>query len=257
MRPMSDEVLRQLVRLSDALGDPARGHVILAEGNTSALVEDGSFWVKASGRALRSITAGDFVRLDRARVLALLEGGDPTDEEIERRLGEARIDTDAEARPSVESLLHAVCLGVEGVRFVAHTHPVAVNSVVCSREFEAAVDGRLFPDEIVVCGPSPVLVPYVDPGVPLAREVRRRIDAFLEVRREIPRVILLQNHGLVALGATAAEAENVTEMAVKTARVLVGTYALGGPNFLTPRAVNRIHRRPDEQYRRKILGEES
>ena len=66
-------------------------------------------------------------------------------------------------------------------------------------------------------------------------------------------MILLQNHGLIALGRTATEVENITAMYVKTARVLLGTYALGGPRFLTARDVKRIHTRPDEAYRLEKL----
>jgi hypothetical protein len=40
-------------------------------------------------------------------------------------------------------------------------------------------------------------------------------------------------------------------MYVKTARVILGAYALGGLHFLTPAAVARIHTRPDELYRRR------
>jgi len=43
-------------------------------------------------------------------------------------------------------------------------------------------------------------------------------------------------------------------MVVKTARIVVGTYALGGPHFMTPENVARIHTRPDEHYRQKIIG---
>jgi hypothetical protein len=43
-------------------------------------------------------------------------------------------------------------------------------------------------------------------------------------------------------------------MYVKTARVLLGTYALGGPRFFTPENVARIHTRPDEAYRQNLIG---
>ena len=106
-----------------------------------------------------------------------------------------------------------------------------------------------------MCGPAPVLIPYTDPGLPLAREIWRRINAYIDTYGERPRVILLQNHGLVALGRTAEQVENITAMMVKTARVLLGTYAAGGPHFLGAEQVDRIHTRPDEAYRRKLLGE--
>jgi hypothetical protein len=45
-------------------------------------------------------------------------------------------------------------------------------------------------------------------------------------------------------------------MYVKTARTILGLYALGGPHFMTQQAVDRIHRRPDEQYRRQEWSSE-
>ncbi len=60
----------------------------------------------------------------------------------------------------------------------------------------------MFPDEIVCCGGASVFVPYVDPGLPLAREIRDRTNAFIQQHGYIPRLILLQNHGIIAPGAT-------------------------------------------------------
>jgi rhamnose utilization protein RhaD (predicted bifunctional aldolase and dehydrogenase) len=107
----------------------------------------------------------------------------------------------------------------------------------------------------VVCGPATVVIPYTDPGLPLAREVQRRIGLYIEEQGEIPKTIMMQNHGFIALGASPRQVENITAMAVKSARILVGTYALGGPRFMTPQAVARIHTRPDEHYRQRALGQ--
>ena len=104
------------------------------------------------------------------------------------------------------------------------------------------------------CGPAPVYIPYVDPGVPLARKVRDEIDRYLDEYGERPKLVLMQNHGLMALGETALEVENITAMYVKTARVILGAYALGGVQPMSPEAVARIHTRPDEQYRRQEWG---
>ena len=106
------------------------------------------------------------------------------------------------------------------VQFVAHTHPTAVNALTCSVAFETAFDGRLFPDEIVLCGPAPLLIPYTDPGVPFARKAKELIDGYLDRYGEPPRVILMQNHGLIALGHSASHVESITAMMVKTARVV-------------------------------------
>lgn len=247
-------VLDQLVALSNTLGQPELDYVILGEGNTSARADDTSFWVKASGAELRTITAAGFVQVAFDRVLALLEQEGLTDQEVKAGLVAAKVDPAAPGHPSVETLLHALCLQLPGVNFVGHTHATAVNMLTCSQGFFDAYGGRLFPDEIVLCGPAPVLVPYTDPGVPLAREVWARIQGYIEQYGEQPKVILIQNHGLIVLGNSPQQVLDVTAMAVKTARILLGTYAAGGPHFMSAREVARIHTRPDELYRRQQLG---
>ena len=258
-----DAALQQLITMSNRLGDPALDYVILAEGNTSARADPHSFWVKASGTELRTIDANGFMRVSFPDVLEMLQSAAMTDEQIRVRLSDAKVDpltgrgaAPADGvQPSVETVLHAICLSLERVNFVAHTHPTAINALTCSAAFETAVSGRLFPDEIVLCGPAPVVVPYTDPGLPLARKVKELAHRHLDEHGEAPRVILMQNHGLIALGQSAQQVENITAMAVKTARVLIGAYALGGPHFMTLAAVARIHTRSDELYRRKLLGE--
>jgi rhamnose utilization protein RhaD (predicted bifunctional aldolase and dehydrogenase) len=247
-------VLEQLVAMTRALGDPALDYAILGEGNTSARIDAETFWVKASGAEMRTVDGSGLVRVRFDRVLALLEAGCPDDEQVRAGLEAAKADPAVPGRPSVETVLHALALQVGDTRFVGHTHPTAVNAVLCSEGAEEALAGRLFPDEIVYCGPAPVFIPYTDPGVPLAVAVRDAVDRYLAGYRQPPRVILMQNHGLIALGRTALEVQNITAMAVKAARVLLGTYALGGPRFLSPEAVARIHTRPDEQYRRREWG---
>lgn len=251
---MPNNILTELITVSNNLGNPANDYVILGEGNTSARIDENTFWVKASGVQLRTTGPDGFVQVYFDRVLAMLDGPDLSDDEIKQALAEAKVDPHVQGHPSVETVLHAVCLQLPDVNFVGHTHPTAINLITCSAGFETAVSGRLFPDEIVVCGPAPVVVPYVDPGLPLARQIRQRINAYIDSYGERPKTIFMQNHGFIALAPTAQQVENITAMAVKAAHILAGTYAMGGPHFMTPEAVNRIHTRPDEHYRQKIIG---
>jgi len=249
-----DDILAQLIAMSNSLGDPALDYVILGEGNTSARADADTFWVKASATELRTIDHAGFVRVRFDRVLALLKADNLSDDDVKVGLEAARVDPIATARPSVETVLHALALDLENVNFVGHTHPTAVNALLCSQKGEELASGRLFPDHIVYCGSTSVYVPYTDPGLPLARKVRDLIGQYIDEYHEVPKVILMQNHGLIALGKTAQEVENITAMAVKAARILQGTYAFGGPHFLSPQNVQRIHTRPDEEYRRKEWG---
>jgi rhamnose utilization protein RhaD (predicted bifunctional aldolase and dehydrogenase) len=250
---MTQQILNELVAMSNRIGHPELDLAILGEGNTSARADAGTFYVKASGHELRTITEQGFVHAVFERVLQLLDCGEIGDQAVIEGLDAAKLDPAKGGHPSVETLLHAICLNLEGVNFVAHTHPVAINSLTCSVNFEVAFSGRLFPDEIVVCGPAPLLVPYTDPGIPLARKVKQLLAVYLDQYGETPKVVLLQNHGLIALGRSPQHVENVTAMAVKAARILLGTYAAGGPNYLSQKDVARIHSRPDEEIRRKLL----
>lgn len=252
--PQPETVLSQLVALSNTLGRPELDYVILGEGNTSARIDGDTFWVKASGTELRTITAAGFVRVSFERALELVKRDNLTDADVKAGLTAAKVDGSAPGHPSVETLLHALCLQMPGIHFIGHTHATAVNMLTCSVGFEQAYAGRLFPDEIVLCGPAPVLVRYTDPGVPLALEVWSRIERYQDHYGEQPKVILIQNHGLIVLGKSAQQVLDVTAMAVKAARILLGTFAAGGPRFMSERDVARIHTRPDELYRRQLLG---
>ena len=86
----------------------------------------------------------------------------------------------------------------------------------------------LFPDQVVVLGRRPLFVPYVDPGLALARRVRDDLEAHVARHGEPPKVIYLGNHGLFALGLTPEHVLQITAMAVKASRVLAGALAVGG-----------------------------
>ena len=103
------------------------------------------------------------------------------------------------------------------------------------------------------CGPQSVFVPYADPGLPLARDIAERTRAFVEKEGEVPRLIVLQNHGIIALGSTPQAVLACILMATKAAAIFMGAAAMGGPNFMTPQHVERIAARPDEAYRQRQL----
>ncbi len=82
---------------------------------------------------------------------------------------------------------------------------------------------------------------------------KKNLDT-LKYKNMAPRVILMENHGMIACGSSPRNVETIISMYVKTARTLIGIYALGKPRFLTPENVARIHTRPDEKYRQNKLS---
>ncbi|MEM8783653.1 MAG: class II aldolase/adducin family protein [Planctomycetota bacterium] len=255
MSATQTDTLAELLELSHELGQPARRYAILGEGNTSARAGDGSFWVKASGSELGTLRRDQLVRVGFAACDAMLAGPELTDEATKDALLAAVVEGEAGVRPSVETVLHAALLSLPGaeVNFVGHTHPTAVNALTCSDRFGEALARRLFPDQVVVCGESAVLVPYVDPGLPLAREVLARSKAYLDAYGEAPKTVFMQNHGFIALGKSANQVLQITQMAVKSAEILAGTFAVGAPSFMTDAQVARIAGRDDEHYRQRVL----
>lgn len=224
---------------------------ILGEGNASGRVDDESFYVKASGHCLGTLGESGLTQCRFSTLLPLLEGT-WSDADVERLLMESRVDPNA-AKPSVEGLFHAYLLSLPGVSFVGHVHAIAVNQILCSPRAEEYATKRTFPDEIVCCGTESVLVPYTDPGVHLARAIAAGVKEYMERHGEAPRIILLQNHGIIALGGSPNAVMASLMMAEKAAKIFVGAAALGGPVFLTPENVARISGRSDEHYRRKVL----
>jgi rhamnose utilization protein RhaD (predicted bifunctional aldolase and dehydrogenase) len=252
----ADEVLDVLVAMSRFLGDPARDYVILGEGNTSARIDEETFYVKASGTRLGGIGREGFVAVRKAPVLKMLAACDLDDRGIDQGLMSARVDRSGPIKPSVETLFHAWMLTLPEVNFVGHTHPTAVNAIMCSVGWRDAIQGRIFPDEIVYCGVAPAYLEYSDPGCALARALQATVEQYRDAHRACPKVILIQNHGMIALGATPGEVQDITQMYVKVARVLAGTQAFGGPHFFSEENVARLHTRPDEDYRRRIARAE-
>ncbi len=246
--------LHRLLELSHQLGREERRLAILGEGNTSVRVSPDTFLVKASGSNLATLSDVGVTECNFSALLPLLDKKAMTDEAIDAALFAARLSTDAK-KPSVEAIFHAYLLTLPGVNFVGHTHPIAVNQLLCSKHARTFAKRRLFPDEIVCCGVESVFVPYTDPGLKLAQAIRAAVVAFIERLARAPRVILLENHGFIALGATPESVLAATLMGAKSAEIFVGAAAAGDqPRFLTAAKVARIAGRPDEHYRQKALG---
>ncbi len=247
-----NEHIDALLKLSREIGRADHRMAILGEGNTSVKISADEFAVKASGSNLATLAEGDLTVCRTHPLLALFEKKTLPDLDMEMALLDARVNKQAK-KPSIEALFHAWLLTLEGVNFVGHSHPVTCNQILCSPRALDFAEHRMFPDEVVCCGPRSVFIPYVDPGLPLAREIRDRTLAYIKELGQAPKLMLLQNHGVIALGATPAAVLACLLMAEKAGEIFVGAAAIGGPHFLAAANVERIAGRPDEHYRQRQL----
>jgi rhamnose utilization protein RhaD (predicted bifunctional aldolase and dehydrogenase)/NAD(P)-dependent dehydrogenase (short-subunit alcohol dehydrogenase family) len=217
--PTPVAALDELIQVARQFGgDPefARG----GGGNASAKV-DGVLYIKPSGVALATLAAEDLVPLDLEPLLALLHSGDAAadatgagGDPVMRTAMAARLADADGRRPSVELLFHAFL----PERFVLHTHPIDINAVTCNGD-GAALAGRLF-------GDLAVWVPYTDPGLPLARAIVEARRAYVErTGRPAPPITVMQNHGIIVGGNSAAEIDARSTWLVDTVRAAMNRAA--------------------------------
>ncbi len=201
-RSTATDLLNEVVGLSRRFG--ANAEFARGGGGNSSVKIDGVLYIKPSGTSLLELTPESLIGLNIEPLLELLDrspgravaGG--TDEVFEVAVA-ARVGVPDDRRPSVECLFHALF----PERFVLHTHPTTVNALTCAKHGEE-IAARLF-------GTTVLWVPYTDPGLPLARAIRdarRRHEE--RTNSAAPRVMLLQNHGLIVTGDSAREIEEAS-----------------------------------------------
>lgn len=192
---------REIVRCADRLWK--RRLVTGTSGNVSVRLDDGSVLVTPSRRSLSGLTPQAIVRVD--------ESGNVLDSQ--------------RGTPSSELPLHLAAYRVRSdVTCVVHTHPTFC--VVWSRE------GRVFPQDTVgareTLGPVG-WVPYRPPGsTELAGLCAAAFAGGLDV-------VLMERHGLSAVGTSLESAFDSTDLAEEAARIayfgaLAGREILGIEN---------------------------
>jgi rhamnose utilization protein RhaD (predicted bifunctional aldolase and dehydrogenase) len=241
-----------LIKLSHDLGREDRGWAILGEGNTSTRLDAETFVVKASGCNLGTLAKDDLVACRTLPLVSFLDRRNASDQEVDAALYACRVEEGAK-KPSVETLFHAYLLSLPGVEFVGHTHAPAVNQILCSPCAKEFAQKRIFPDEVVCCGIESLYIPYTDPGLKLARAIRSGTLSYYKRKRIFPRVIVLQNHGIITIGATSKAVLAAMMMAEKAATIWIGAAAFGGPTFMSKEQVHRIASRRDEDVRRREM----
>lgn len=201
-QPAPTGLLAEMVELSRRFG--ADAEFVRAGGGNSSAKADGVLYIKPSGVSLATLTEESLIALAIEPLLELLEGGatpgsTPGSDEVLRVAESARLSPADGRRPSVELLFHALL--PESI--VLHTHPTTINALTCSNG-----DGKLTAQ---ILGDRALWIPYTNPGLPLARAIRDERSACAQrTGGRASRTILLQNHGLIVGGDTAAEVDELS-----------------------------------------------
>lgn len=188
---MTSEAL-SLLRIARRLGRDPR--LVQGGGGNVSQKQGGEMLVKASGTALKQVTAEDFVRLDYVRLRGALYGGGLADDAAYRR--ELAACRRGPGRPSIESTLHAL-LGPT----VLHSHPNAVLRLLCRQDARAQIK-RLK----AALGVAFLFIGYAGPGLPLAAALMAEAQRTGTDLAATPLLVFLANHGLFVSARDAREA---------------------------------------------------
>ncbi|MGB6209578.1 L-fuculose-phosphate aldolase [Mycobacterium sp.] len=175
-----------------------RGLVEGTAGNISARREDGNLVITPSSVDYAEMTLDDLVVVDSdGGVLHAAEG----------------------RSPSTEMKLHLACFqAFDDIGSVIHSHPVwATMFAIAHQPIPACID-----EFAIYCGGEIRCADYAASGTP---EVGSNAVKALEGRA----AALIANHGLVAVGPRPDKVLHVTALVERTAQIVWGAKALGGP----------------------------
>ncbi|NLX76873.1 MAG: class II aldolase [Clostridiaceae bacterium] len=212
---MYTEQLKDLERISQAAGrspDLVQG----GGGNTSVKLDDSLMAVKASGYKLSDITTTDgYVVVNYKNIRDYHERVDLSkDTDYEKESGEfvrsnvVPMEGLKPLRPSVEAGFHSVLL-----KNVIHTHPVYSNIICCCENGRELVD-EIFRDKEY----GYIWIPYINPGFMLTLAIMKEVSNHISEKVSFPKVIFMENHGLVVTADTASECIGLHEEVLQTIR---------------------------------------
>lgn len=219
--------MSEILELAREISD----YTICGEGNVSVRVDENTFLIKASGTSLHTLSE---------EYLTLCNTNGAQIELLHKK-------------PSIETSFHAwIMKTFTDINFIAHTHPPHTTKILCSESIYDFAEHRLFPDQIVRNGIKSCVVPYAPPGESILKLVDKHVSKFVDDQGYFPKLILLQNHGIISASASKKDCSASTLMCEKSADIFIGAKLLGGVKFLTEQEVAEVDGCPNENYRRDM-----
>ncbi|MBP8855541.1 MAG: class II aldolase/adducin family protein [Oscillospiraceae bacterium] len=185
------------------------GWVAANDGNVSARLEDGTFLATPTGISKSYITPEKLVRINaNGDILEAAEG----------------------YRPSSEIKMHLRCYEKRAdVWAVVHAHPPGATGFAVAQK---SMDMYNMIETVVTVGAVP-LTPY---GTPSTEEVPNAIEPYLEQHD----VMLLENHGALAVGGDVVTAFYRMESLELWAKITINAVILGGSRDISPENIQKL-----------------
>ena len=234
---MADLLLNETITLGRAIGNHPARLVLADEGSIASRVTDTRIVVTRRGAHLAELDTADLIHFDLERLNAVIAMEPVLPEDI----AGAQLHAALGAEPHEDITLFSCLLALDSsLRVAAHIHPVIVDQIIASPRARQFADRRTVYNEVLALGSASLLVNYAEPGIALTREIQKKMILWRDRNKSVPRVILVQNHGVILLGASAAALQRSIDALLKYAELFAGASLLGGPVFLTPKAITQI-----------------
>lgn len=170
-------------------------------GNSSVKLENGLMLIKASGFMLSEVDFDNgYSKVDNKAILESFEDNDiasSSDVRIRDSLSAGILKeavVDSSNKPSMETFLHSLFY-----KYTLHTHPLILNAITCKKNWKDILSKIL--------GGNIAFVDYRTPGFELACKLKGVIERYSEK----PKIVLLQNHGLITSSNDYEELVTTTE----------------------------------------------
>lgn len=187
----------------------ALGWVAANDGNVTVKLADGTFLATPTGISKSFITPEKLIRVDHTG--AILEATDGF-------------------RPSSEIQMHLRCYQVrDDVGAVVHAHPPGATGFAVAH---LSMDMYNMIEDVAVLGSVP-LTPYATPST---SEVPDTIEPYLEEHD----VLLLQNHGAIAVGCDLMTAFYRMESLELWAKITINAIILGGSHDISRENIQKL-----------------
>jgi ribulose-5-phosphate 4-epimerase/fuculose-1-phosphate aldolase len=234
---MADPLINEILTLGQSLGNHPGRLILAEEGSLGARISDNRLAVTRRGAHVAHLEATDFVHFDLQRLNEVI-AQDPV---LAEDLAGAQLHGEQGMEPHEDLTLFAWLLGLDpAIRVAVHIHPAIVDQITASPRARQFADRRTVHNEVLALGSASLLINYADPGLGLTREIQKKMILWRDRNKSVPRVILVQNHGVILLGSTGLAVLRSVEALLKYAELFVGASLLGGPVFLTPQAITQI-----------------
>lgn len=199
--------IKQLVQMSKYAGE--RFDLIQAGGgNSSVKLSDGTMLIKASGFHLSDITeTTGITKVDNKKAVDLLNDQNidllsKKKRELLAARGISNVTLTPELKPSIETLLHSLL-----AKYTLHTHPLVVNAITCQSNWQ---------ESLSKCFQDAMFIPYGTPGIDLALIMKTKLEQYDEKGWIQPKIIFLQNHGLIVSSDNIEDIYSIEDWVVDT-----------------------------------------